>query len=154
VPDGGLSYNSIVLSAMVCWMVILLFLSSAEEHYKVMYFFMLFGIILVSLLTDSFRGASGVGITLISLAFTFLDPITAVHCICVLGVLLTIGVMFMYISPEIMLLFMTILLLGSYTILTMAFFALYQDVYLTAFMIPFMAILWSCVIRARPPLRV
>jgi hypothetical protein len=154
VPDEmRIPSDAFVFVAMSCWLVILLLMSSVAEHYKVMYFLMLIGVLIFTSLTHSFKSSFGLSITIISIVFTFLQPMIAVQVIALFGLVAIIGVMFIYIPPEIMLLFMTILLLGSYSILVISFFALKQDIYLTAFMIPFIALLWACVIRARPPLR-
>jgi len=134
-------------------MVVLLMLSSVAEHYKVLYFFMLLGVLAFSNITNAFRGVFGVCVTVISFLFTFLEPVLAVEITAFFGLIGIIGVMFLYIPPEIMLMFATILLVGSYSIIIVSFFALKQDSYLTAFIVPFMLILWACVIRARPPLR-
>ena len=142
-----------VFFAMAVWMVCLLMMSSVAEHYKVLYLFMFLGVLGFSILTDVFRGVFGICMIVISFLFTFLSPVLAVQTILLLGLLAIIGVMFLYIPSEIMLMFITILLAGAYTIAIMSFFALSQDSYLTAGMIPFMLLLWACVIRARPPLR-
>jgi hypothetical protein len=148
-----MTWDAAVFLGMMVWMVALLFLSPIPDHYKVLYFGMLCGVALFSVLTDAFRGAFGIAITIVSALFTILDPILAVQCILFFGLLGIIGTMMMYISPEVMLLFVAILLIGAYSIVILSFFALKQDMYLTAFMVPFMLILWACVIRARPPLR-
>lgn len=150
---GPISLDAAVFLFMMAWMVALLLLSPVAEHYKVLYFFMLLGVALFSVMTDAFRGAFGIAITIVSFLFTWLDPLLAVQCILFFGLLGIIGTMMMYISPEVMLLFVTILLMGAYSIVILSFFAIKQDTYLTAFMVPFMLILWACVIRARPPLR-
>ena len=144
--------DTAVFLYMAVWMTTLLLLSPVAEHYKVMYFFMLIGVLIYCKLTDAFRGAFGIGITCISFLFTFLEPILAVQAIVFIGLLAIIGVLFLYISPEIMLLFVAIVLAGAYSIVIVSFFALKQDSYLTAFIVPIMLILWTCVIRARPPL--
>lgn len=148
-----ISADTFVFLAMAVWMVMLLLLSSVAEHYKVLYLFMLFGVLVVSTLTNAFRGVFGVAITAISFLFTFLDPIVAVELVFIIGLFGIFGVMFLYIPADVMLMFMTILLVGSYSIFILSFFALRQDTYLTAFMVPMILILWACVIRARPPLR-
>lgn len=145
--------DTVVFLCMAIWMVMLLFLSPVAEHYKVLYFLMLIGVLGFANLTHAFRGAFGICVTVLSFLFTFLDPLIAVQAVAFFGLLGIIGVMFLYIPPEVMLMFVTILLVGSYSIIIVSFFALKQDVYLTAFMVPFMLILWACVIQARPPLR-
>lgn len=147
------SVDTFILLCMTTWMVVLLMLSSVAEHYKVLYFFMLLGVLAFSNITNAFRGVFGVCVTVISFLFTFLEPVLAVEITAFFGLIGIIGVMFLYIPPEIMLMFATILLVGSYSIIIVSFFALKQDSYLTAFIVPFMLILWACVIRARPPLR-
>lgn len=148
------SADTFVFLVMATWMVILLLMSPVAEHYKLLYFCMLVSILVFANMTNAFRGVFGVAITVISFLFTFLEPILAVQFVVLLGLVGIIGVMFLYIPPEVMLMFVTILLVGSYSILLVSFFALKQDTFLTAFMVPFMLILWACVIRARPPLRV
>lgn len=147
------SADTIVFLFMATWMVILLLMSPVAEHYKLLYFCMLISILIFANMTNSFRGVFGIAVTVVSFLFTFLEPILAVQFVVLLGLLGIIGVMFLYIPPEVMLMFVTILLVGSYSILLVSFFALKQDTYLTAFMVPFMLILWACVIQARPPLR-
>lgn len=148
------SADTFVFLFMATWMVILLLMSPVAEHYKLLYFCMLICILIFANMTNAFRGVFGIAVTVISFLFTFLDPILAVQFVVLLGLLGIIGVMFLYIPPEVMLMFVTILLVGSYSILLVSFFALKQDTFLTAFMVPFMLILWACVIQARPPLRV
>jgi len=155
VPDSMIvSVDTVVFFCMTMWMVVLLMLSSVAEHYKLLYFLMLIGVLAFSNITGAFRGVFGVCMMILSFLFTILDPILAVQIVIVVGLIGILGVLCMYISPEVMLMFVTILLIGSYSIIVMSFFALKQDSYLTAFMVPFMLILWSCVIRARPPLGV
>lgn len=151
-PPLAFSVDVIVFFCMMAWMITLLFMSPVAEHFKVLYFFMLIGIAIFSVVTDAFRGVFGICVTVISFLFTFLDPMLAVQCILFFGLIGIIGALFLYISPEVMLMFVTILLVGAYSIIILSFFALKQDAYLTAFMVPFILILWACVIRARPPL--
>lgn len=145
--------DAVVLCCMIVWMVVLLLLSPVAEHYKLLYFMMLIGVLGFGVVADVFRGLFGISMLVISFMFTFLDPILAVQCIVFFGFMSIMGVMILYISPEVMLMLVTILLVGSYSIIIVSFFALKQDAYLTAFMVPFMLILWACVIRTRPPLR-
>ena len=145
--------DTAVLFCMVVWMITLLLLSPVADHYKLLYFLMMLGALGFGVMANVFRGVFGVAMLILSFFFTFLDPILAVQCTIFFGFIAMIGVMILYISPEVMLMLVTILLVGSYSIIIVSFFALKQDAYLTAFMVPFMLILWACVIRARPPLR-
>jgi hypothetical protein len=147
------SLDAVVFLVMAFWMIALLMLSSVAEHYKVIYLFMLAGLLLFVNIADVFRGVFGICLLCVSFLFTFLEPTIAVQCVLFFGLLGIIGIMFLYIPPEIMLMFVAILLMGAYSILIVSFFALKQDMYLTAFIVPFMALVWACVIRARPPLR-
>lgn len=153
-PNGdAFPADTIVFLYMTTWLSILLLMSPVAEHYKMMYFFMLISVLVYSKITNVFRGVFGICVTCVSFLFTFLDPVHAVQAVVFFGLLAIIGVMFLYISPEIMLMFVAILLSGAYSIVIVSFFALKQDSYLTAFIVPIMIILWACVIRARPPLR-
>ncbi len=151
--EQSLTVDSVVFLMMAIWMAALLMMSSVAEHFKVMYLFMMAGLMFFVNLADAFRGIFGISLLCISFLFTFLNPVTAVQCVLFFGLIAIIGVMFLYIPPEVMLMFVAILLMGAYSILIVSFFALKQDMFLTAFIVPFMGLVWACVIRARPPLR-
>lgn len=151
--EQALTLDAIVFLMMAVWMAALLMMSSVEEHFKVMYLFMMAGLMFFVNIADVFRGVFGLSLLCVSFLFTFLNPVTAVQCILFFGLIAIIGVMFLYIPPEVMLMFVAILLMGTYSILIVSFFALKQDMFLTAFIVPFMGLVWACVIHARPPLR-
>lgn len=151
--EPAYSLDHFVFVCMAVWMICLLMMSSVAEHFKVLYLFMFLGVLAFSLLANVFRAIFGIAMIVVSFLFTFLQPIEAVQCVLFFGLTAIIGVMFFYIPPEVMLMFVTILLAGAYSIAIVSFFALSQDSYLTACVIPFMILLWACVIRARPPLR-
>ena len=151
--DQSLTVDSVIFLMMAVWMAALLMMSSVAEHFKVMYLFMMAGLMFFVNLADAFRGIFGISLLCVSFFFTFLNPVTAVQCILFFGLIGIIGVMFLYIPPEVMLMFVAILLMGAYSILIVSFFAMNQDIFLTAFIVPFMGLVWACVIHARPPLR-
>jgi hypothetical protein len=142
--------DRIVFRSMSLWMMFLLCLSSVENRFKILYLLLL---VAVSFLTNSIRGIIGLVLTGLSIVFALVTPEISVQLIVLLGVLGTFGVMCLYIPMDVMLVFVSILLCGTYTIFITMFFAMNQDSYLNAFFVPFILLLWVCVIRARPPLR-
>lgn len=139
--------------SMIVWMCFLLLLSPIPNKFKVLYLFMLFSVVLLTHMTEGLRAVFCFGIMILSSIFTLLSPTQAVQTALLFGLLGTIGVMFLYIPADMMLIFVTILIAGTYSTVIVSFFALNQDAYLTGFFVPLMVLLWVCVIHARPPLR-
>ena len=152
-PNHPKLFDTIVFLVMVTWLTTLLFLSTIPGHFKILYMFMMISVLLFSQFTEKLRPVLCLAIMIVSSIFTILSPTNAVHFSLIFGLLSSIVVMFIYIPPEFMLLFVTILLAGAYSTIIVAFFSLNQDAYLTGFFVPLMILIWMCVIQARPPLR-
>lgn len=153
VPSAKHILDIVIFGLMVSWLVLLLFLSPIPGHFKILYFFMLISVLSLSQLTTNLRSVICLGLMLVSSIFAMLSTAHAVQFTLLFGLLASIGVMFLYIPAEMMLIFVTILLAGSYSTMMVVFFTLNQDAYLTGFFVPILILLWMCVIRARPPLR-
>lgn len=145
--------DAMIFLSMILWFCFLLLLSNVPEYFKFLYLFMFASSLFLAQITDSLRGITCIGLMLLSSTFLILSVTQSVQFILFLGVVGTIMVMLMYISPEFMLLFMTILIASAYSTIIVLFFTMNQDSYLTGFFVPLIILLWLCVIRARPPLR-
>jgi len=152
-PPSSMMIDIVLLGMLMVWLVGLLLLTPITDPLKVMYFVMLCSVLGFSYLQESIRGWMCLGLLFLSAVLTFLTPTIAVQFIAVIGVIWTIGLLLIYVPPDIMLLIMCILLSVAYSVLTLMFFALKQDPLMTAFFMPVMVVMWICVLHARPPVR-
>lgn len=145
--------DAVIFGSMILWFCFLLLFSSVPEYFKFLYLFLFTASLFLAKVTDSLRNVTCIGLMALSSVFLVLSTSQSIQLILLLGIFGSIAVMCLYIPPEFMLFFMTIVLAGAYSTMILIFFMMNQDSYLVSFFVPTMILLWLCVIRARPPLR-
>jgi hypothetical protein len=136
------------------WGVSLIWFSASPFLSKLVYGLTLLCTMIFATSQKFLTASSIIFVMSIASMFLFMEYEATLASICFLIALGCIYTMGLYVSPQAMLVVISILLVGLYIGLFAVVVATHVDPYLTAFYVTFVFLIWSCVLHIRrPPLR-
>ena len=146
--------DSILTWLFLGWGLMMIYFSSAEVLSKFVYVITLFSMVGFAMCQEMFSAMSILSVIAIGSLFLLMEYESILAAIIILVVLTSIYTMGLYISPQNMLIIISILLIALYSTLFGFVIATKNDPFLMAYYFTFMFLIWNCITNVwQPPPR-